>query len=79
MAQVLDREWETYEQQRAGLLEAHKGKFVLIHDDKLLGIFNSRAAAREEGYRQLGRVPFLIQEIAAEERPRRVISHTFRG
>jgi hypothetical protein len=79
MAQVLEKEWETYEQQRARLLEAHEGKFVVIHDSEVLGIYETRSEARRAGYQRFGRVPFLVQEIAAAEKPRRLICHTIRG
>jgi hypothetical protein len=79
MAQVLEKEWETYKQERARLLEAHEGEFVLIHGSDVLGTFGSRREALREGYQRLGNVPFLVQEIVAAERPRYLISHTVRG
>jgi hypothetical protein len=79
MAQVLEKEWETYERQRAHLLETHEGKFVLIHGGEVLGVFASRSEARRAGYRKLGKEPFFVQEIVASERPRRVIVHTVHG
>jgi hypothetical protein len=79
MAPVLEKEWKTYEQQRAHLLEDHAGEFVLIHKREVLGVFGSRHEALKEGYQRLGNVPFLVHKIAAEERPRRLICHTVRG
>ena len=79
MEQALEREWEVFEQQRARLLESHAGEFVLIHGEEILGFFGSRSEARKAGYQQLGKVPFLIQEIAEPETPHRIVYHTVRG
>jgi hypothetical protein len=79
MGQVLEKEWEIYEQQRTRLLAAHEGKFVVIHDNEVLGVYESRSEAHRAGYQRFGRVPFLVHEIVATERPRRIISHTVRG
>ena len=39
MPEVLEREAVTYTQQREQFLQKQKGKYVLIHEDKVLGFF----------------------------------------
>jgi hypothetical protein len=69
MAQTLEREWQTYEEQRARLLTDHRGEFVLIHEGEILGLFGSQPEAVNAGHQQLGDAPFLVQEVAEVETP----------
>ena len=50
----IDRERAAFEAQLERLLEDHEGKAALFHDCELVALFESSAAAYEEGLRQFG-------------------------
>ncbi len=66
---VLDRDWETFQANLPALLEKEAGRYVLIHDAQVVGAWNTRAEALEEGYRRFNLEPFLVHHIVAEEKP----------
>lgn len=68
MMKVLSLELKTFEEQRSALVRKSRGKFVLIHKDKVIKIFDSEIAAVEHGYQLLGIVPFLVKEIQVVDR-----------
>jgi len=72
---MLSEELETYEANLESLLGAHEGKFVLIHDDRVLGAFDSQMDAITGGYRQLGNVPFLVKQVVKVELPLSFVSN----
>ena len=65
--QDLKEELAFYAERKADLLKTHEGKFALIKGRALLGVFDSRSAAYEEGVRRLGNVPMLIVRVQKEE------------
>lgn len=69
MPDVLDREMKTYEREKDELLGRAAGKFVLIHEDQVVGEYESQADAIAEGYRRFGNVPFLVKRIEEYESP----------
>ena len=75
MAQVLEIELKTYEQQRDHLLGTAEGKFVLIRNDKVIGVYDSKMDAIAQGYQQFGNVPFLVKQILKIEVPQNFISN----
>lgn len=75
MAQVLDVELKTYEQNRDQLLGTAEGKFVLIRDNQVVGIFDSKMDAIAVGYQQFGNVPFLVKQILKIETPLNFMSN----
>ena len=75
MAQLLDSEITTYEQNRDQLLGSAEGKFVLIHGDRVVGIYDSKMDAIAAGYQQFGNVPFLVKQILKVEPPLNFISN----
>ena len=60
---MLERERKYFERKRAELAERHLGKFVLIRESKLLGVFNTVEEAMAEGARRFGLEPFLVRQI----------------
>ena len=74
MAQVLDVELKTYEQHRDHLLGTAEGKFVLIRNDQVVGVYDSKMDAIAQGYQQFGNVPFLVKQILKIEVPQNFIS-----
>jgi hypothetical protein len=67
MDHVFTQEMQTYAAQLDRLLAEDEGKFVLIKADQVLGTFETAQEAIREGYRQLGRVPFLVRQILRGE------------
>ncbi|MBI5289621.1 MAG: hypothetical protein HY873_11680 [Chloroflexi bacterium] len=64
MSRILDRERTHYEAHSSELLREHRGEFVVIKDDHVLGIYPTRREAREAGLRAFGNVYMLIREIS---------------
>ena len=74
MASLLAREIKTYEKHRDDLLTKSEGKYVLIKADKVLGTFESKYDAIQEGYHRFGNVPFLVKRIVRIEVPLEFVS-----
>ena len=70
---ILKKELAYYKEHRDELLRQYEGKFVLIKEDKLLGVFDTDAAAYEEGIKRLGNTTFLIKAVLREEEPMAMI------
>jgi hypothetical protein len=64
---ALEKELEAYKS-KLPELTASEGKFVLIHGDQVVGIFDTYADAIKEGYEKFGLEPFLVKQIQAIER-----------
>lgn len=63
----LEKELETY-RENLGELEQHEGKFVLIHGDDVVDIFDAYSDALRQGYREFGTDdPFLVKRIQRPE------------
>jgi hypothetical protein len=62
----LVKESETYKRLLPSLL-TEEGKYAVIHEDKLIGVFASYEDALKIGYHQCGINPFLVKRISAEE------------
>ena len=63
----MTREHAAYEKAREGLLRDHRGKFALVHEDELVGVFATEWDAMDEGYRRFGPVQMLIVQIGNED------------
>ena len=68
MAEVatLAKELATYHA-RFAELQANEGKFVLIHDTEIGGVFETYADALKIGYEKYQLKPFLVKKIASTE------------
>ena len=64
MADALETELKTYEEQRDKLL-THEGKFVVIHGSEILGVYGSYEDALKAGYEKYKLEPFLVKKIQA--------------
>ena len=62
---VLETEIAHYESMRADLEKEHDGEWVVIHDEELVGTYESFEKAGSEAVRRFGRGPFLIRKIGA--------------
>jgi hypothetical protein len=78
MAGMLQTELKTYEQHRDQLLGTAEGKFVLIQNDQILGVYDSKMDAIAQGYQQCGNVPFLVKQIVKVEMPQNFTSNLLR-
>jgi hypothetical protein len=65
----LELELATYEQHRAALLASARGKFALIHQDQLAGVFDTQMAAIQAGYERFGHVPLLVKQVVPVDTP----------
>jgi hypothetical protein len=61
---ALEREYETYQKKRQELLK-DEGKFVLIHGDEVVGVWDTWEEALNAGYDKYGLPPFMVQKIEA--------------
>ena len=75
MALILETELKTYEQNRDHLLGTAEGKFVLIRDSQVIGVYESKIDAIAAGYQQFGNVPFLVKQVAKIETPHNFMSN----
>ena len=67
MTAMLDREFQTFQENLPSLVEAHKGKFVLIKDDEIIEIFDNDLDAVKHGNELFKDSHFLVNEITGEE------------
>ncbi len=75
MPAILDIELKTYEKNRDQLLGTAEGKFVLIQNSRVVGIYDSKMDAIAMGYQQFGNVPFLVKQIIKVEAPQNFTSN----
>ena len=74
MDKALETELRTYEQHREHLLGTAEGKFVLIRNKEIVGVYDSKMDAIAQGYQKFGNVPFLVKQIVRIETPQNFIS-----
>ena len=65
MEMTINEEISAYEGLRARLEVDHTGKWALVHQQSLVGLFDSSEDAAEEAVRKFGRGPYLIRHIGA--------------
>ena len=75
MPPILDAELNAYEKNRDQLLGTAEGKFVLIQNSQVVGIYDSKMDAIAMGYQQFGNVPFLVKQIVKVEAPQNFTSN----
>jgi hypothetical protein len=61
----LDREIAAYEHMKQDLESHCMGQWVLLHDEKLVNVYDSFEEAAEYAVQQFGRGPFLIRQVGA--------------
>ena len=64
---MLEKERKFFESHRADWLSQNPGKFVLVKDDELIGIFSSQKEALIEGARRFGTESFLVRQVEETE------------
>ena len=60
---VLGDELKTYEYHKANLLKSDRGKFVLIKENKIVGVYDTYDDAVKVGIDKFGNRPFLVKQI----------------
>jgi hypothetical protein len=65
VASDIDKEIAAYDALRNDLEAQHMGKWVLVHDGKLVAVFDSFEIAAEDAVRKFGRGPYLIRQVGA--------------
>ena len=60
---------EYFQAQLARWLEVHRGKYALVRDAKLVGVYDNPDNAYAAGVDAFGNVPFLIRQVTDEVEP----------
>ncbi len=63
----LETEMRYFESMKAEWLKLHLGKFALIKEAQLIGVFDTDAAAFQAGVAQFGAEPFLVKQVVDSE------------
>lgn len=61
----VNREIAGYKKLQSELEASHMGKWVLIHDEKLVGVCESLQEAAGQAVERFGRGPYLIRQVGA--------------
>jgi hypothetical protein len=64
----LQTEQAYFEKIRERLLKDHRGKFALIKNEELVGVFDTAENAYVAGVQKFGNVAFLIKQVVESER-----------
>ncbi|HZX49451.1 MAG: hypothetical protein A2Z47_06365 [Thermodesulfovibrio sp. RBG_19FT_COMBO_42_12] len=75
MTGILDRELQTFNSQKSGLIGKANGKFALVKDDKIIDFFDTKFDAVRQGYERFGNVPFLVKQIVEVDIPQNFTSN----
>jgi len=60
---LLKKEIETYNKHKEKLLKENNGKFVLIKEEEIIGVYESQKDALNICIGKFGNVPFLVKKI----------------
>lgn len=63
MSQLLKKELEIYEKEKENLVNKSEGKYVLIKENTIIGIFETEKEALKIGIEKFGNTPFLVKKI----------------
>ena len=61
----IDQEITAYEKLRGELEDKYMSRWVLLHEGKLVGVYDDFQIAAEDAIRQFGRGPYLIRQVGA--------------
>ena len=64
MANV-EKDIAAYDKLQAELETKHTGKWVLLHNEALIAVYDSFEAAAEDAVKRFGRGPYLIRQVGA--------------
>ena len=74
MASIDERNYEWFKDNLPGLMKEHKGKFLVIHEESVKGIFATFQDALMEALTFAKPGEFLVQRCATEEECAQVIT-----
>ncbi|HEX4146209.1 MAG TPA: hypothetical protein VHY91_22095 [Pirellulales bacterium] len=63
----LKTELETYNRNKERLVSQSEGKFVVIHDGDIAGVWDTYEDALQAAYEKFGLKPFLVKQVEAFE------------
>ena len=66
---MLERENKAFEQVLPDLVKTDTGKFVLIKDDEVVGIYAAIVDALKYGYERFKNEPFFVRQILPTQQP----------
>ena len=75
MDETLKNELETYEAQKSELIGKSRGKFVLVKDNRIIDVFETKIDAIRQGYERLGNVSYLVKQVVEVETPQNFTSN----
>jgi hypothetical protein len=61
----LSREIAAYDAIKADLEASHIGKWALVHDEKLIGVYGTFQETAKDAVHRFGRGPYLIRQIGS--------------
>lgn len=62
----VDRNYVVFARELPTLLRSHAGKYVLMHDESVIGFSTSAKAAVSEGMKKFGPGNYSVQEITSQ-------------
>ena len=68
-SEKLARETALYEQHKVEFEKEHRGEWVVIHGDEIIGFYEDFQDAAQTAVERFGRGPYLIREIGAPVYP----------
>ena len=66
---MLENEVKTFEQELPNLLKSDVGKFALVKETQIVGVFAAIADALSYGYEKFKEKPFFVREITPVQEP----------
>ena len=75
MAEPLEEELKTYEENKTELVKKANGKYVLIKGKTIVDVFESEQDAIKTGIGKFGNVPFLVKKIEEVEQTQNYTSN----
>ena len=74
---MLENESKTFEQKLPELLKSDLGKYVLVKEDHIIGVFVAMADALSYGYEKYGEQPFFVRQILPMQQPLNFVNNYF--
>ena len=62
---ALDKDISAFEKVRENFETHYMGKWVLFHDEKMIGAFDTFDGAAQEATQKFGKGPYLIRQVGA--------------
>ncbi|MGQ7830407.1 hypothetical protein [Altererythrobacter sp. Z27] len=62
----IERNYAVFLDLLRSLLPKEAGRYALLHDQKLIGVFDSPADAERKGFEKFGKSPYSIQQVDSE-------------